>query len=303
MTLEDLKTSIENGVLDYPLIIFQCDDSAFIPHQYLRRIAKESGKEITPISSIDEILNVQPSLFFREVDDKLYRFFDCDTLECFPPKANEVKNTFIICKKVKDSILTECSSYIVKVPKLESWQIQDYVYSLANGVDTQKLDRLIKVCNEDIYRLDQELKKLVIFSKIEQPYVFDEFISDGIFSDLSEFNIFDLSTAILKKDFNTIKQVLIDIDHIDIEPIGLQKVLTDNFRDIIAVQLSKAAQPEYFEKVFGWKRGKFWAIKYSCGVYTKSQLIKIYEFLTSINFGDIPEGQLISYLITHIISM
>lgn len=151
--------------------------------------------------------------------------------------------------------------------------------------------------------MDQELKKLVIFSDIEKPYVFDEFISDGIFSDLSEFNIFDLSTAILKKDFNTIKQVLIDIDNIDIEPIGLQKVLTDNFRDIIAVQLAKNAQPEYFEKVFGWRKSKFWAIKYSCGVYTKAQLIKIYEFLTSINFGDIPEGQLISYLITHILSM
>lgn len=303
MTLEDLKTSIENGVLDYPLIIFQCDDSAFIPHQYLRRIVRESGKELIPISSIDEIFNVQPSLFFREVDDKLYRFFDCDTLECFSSKANELENTFIICKKVKDSISTECSSYIVKVPKLESWQIQDYVYSIATGVDTQKLDRLIKVCNGDIYRLDQELKKLVIFSDIEKPHVFDEFSSDGIFSDLSEFTIFDLSTAILKKDFNTIKSVLIDIDNIDIEPIGLQKVLTDNFRDIIAVQLAKDPQPEYFEKVFGWKKSKFWAIKYSCGVYTKSQLIKIYEFLTSINFGDIPEGQLISYLITHIISM
>ena len=136
MTLEDLKTSIENGVLDYPLIIFQCDDSAFIPHQYLRRIAMESGKELIPISSIDEIFNVQPSLFFREVDDKLYRFFDCDTLECFSSKANELENTFIICKKVKDSISTECSSYIVTVPKLESWQIQDYVYSIATGVDT-----------------------------------------------------------------------------------------------------------------------------------------------------------------------
>ena len=136
MTLEDLKTSIENGGLDYPLIIFQCDDSAFIPHQYLRRIAMESGKELIPISSIDEIFNVQPSLFFRGVDDKLYRFFDCDTLECFSSKANELENTFIICKKVKDSISTECSSYIVKVPKLESWQIQDYVYSIATGVDT-----------------------------------------------------------------------------------------------------------------------------------------------------------------------
>ena len=96
----------------------------------------ESGKELIPISSIDEIFNVQPSLFFREVDAKLYRFFDCDTLECFSSKANELENTFIICKKVKDSISTECSSYIVKVPKLESWQIQDYVYSIATGVDT-----------------------------------------------------------------------------------------------------------------------------------------------------------------------
>ena len=84
---------------------------------------------------------------------------------------------------------------------------------------------------------------------------------------------------------------------------ALQKVLTDNFRDIILVQLNSASSPEYFEKTFGWKRGKYWAIKYSCGFYTREQLVNIFRFLCGIQFGDIPEDKLVSYLITHIISM
>lgn len=100
-----------------------------------------------------------------------------------------------------------------------------------------------------------------------------------------------------------ISKVLQSIDNIDVEPIGLQKVLTDNFRDIILVQLNSASSPEYFEKTFGWKRGKYWAIKYSCGFYTREQLVNIFRFLCGIQFGDIPEDKLVSYLITHIISM
>ena len=42
----------------------------------------------------------------------------------------------------------------------------------------------------------------------------------------------------MKRDVNTIRRVLEVIDQIDVEPIGLQKVLLNNFRDVILVQLN-----------------------------------------------------------------
>ena len=250
-----------------------------------------------------ELLPVQNTWLLEEVFNESYRVWSVDTLSDYSPKLLPVKNTFIICKKVAKEVEDFYDEYIVDVPKLEDWQIKDFVYSTAQGVDIEDLDELIKVCNHDIFRINQELKKIKLFDEKERKYAFKDFKSDGIFSDLSELTIFDLSSAIMKRDVNTIRRVLEVIDQIDVEPIGLQKVLLNNFRDVILVQLNINPTPQYFEQKFGWKTGKFWAIKYTCSYYTKEQLVNIFKFLTSIKFGDIPEDKLVSYLITHIMSM
>lgn len=252
---------------------------------------------------MEELLPVQNSWLLEEVFDESYRVWVVDTLSEYSPKLKSAKNTFIICKKISKDVEELYDEYIIDVPKLENWQIQDFVYSVAKGVDTDDLNELIKICNNDIFRINQELKKIRLFDEKERKYAFKDFKSDGIFSDLSELTIFDLSSAIMKRDFNTIRRVLEVIDQIDVEPIGLQKVLLNNFRDVILVQLNINPTPQYFEQKFGWKSGKFWAIKYTCSYYTKEQLINIFKFLTSIKFGDIPEDKLVSYLITHIMSM
>lgn len=252
---------------------------------------------------MDELLPVQNTWLLEEVFDESYRVWVVDTLSDYSPKLNACKNTFIICKKISKDVEDSYSEFIVDVPKLEEWQIKDFVYSVAKGVDTADLDELIRICNKDIFRLNQETKKIRLFDEKERKYAFKDFKADGIFSDLSDLTIFDLSSAIMKRDIKLLKQVLEVIDQIDVEPIGLQKVLLNNFRDVILVQLNINPTPQYFEQKFGWKSGKFWAIKYTCSYYTKEQLIEIFKFLTSIRFGDIPEDKLVAYLITHILSI
>lgn len=303
MDITTLKHQIETNCKDYPLIVFVYSDTDFIPHQYIQAIIGEAKAEIVPVSYLNELLPVQNCLYDWEVSTDIYRFLQVDTLSEYDPRINKVKNGFIICKKIQEDLKPFYEDYIITVPKLEAWQIQDFIYSTCKGVPTERLDKLIEACNGNIFQLEQESRKIRIFAEQERKYAFDSFISQGIFSNLSNLTIFDLSSAIIKKDIPMISKVLQCIDNIDVEPIGLQKVLTDNFRDIILVQLNSASSPEYFEKTFGWKRGKYWAIKYSCGFYTREQLVNIFRFLCGIQFGDIPEDKLVSYLITHIISM
>lgn len=303
MDIATLKQQIEQKCVNYPLIVFLYSDTNFIPHQYIQEITGEAKAEISLVSNLVDLLPVQNSFYDWEDQDKIYRILQVDTLSEYDNRISDIKNSFIICKKIEDQVKQYYSDYIVVVPKLEEWQIKDFVYSVCKGVDVQDLDILIESCNYNIFQLEQESRKIRIFEEAERKYVFQDFILSGLFSNLSKLTIFDLSSAIVKKDIAMLHNVLNVIQDIDVEPLGLQRILTDNFRDILLVQLNSNPSPEYFEKKYGWKKGKYWAIKYSCGYYTKQQLVDIFQFLCSIQFGDIPEDKLVSYLITHILSM
>ena len=54
------------------------------------------------------------------------------------------------------------------------------------------------------------------------------------------------------------------------------------------------------------KPNKYWAVKYSCGFYTKDELIQIYRFLTGldrkIKTGEMPVNNLVDYIIVKVIT-
>ena len=99
------------------------------------------------------------------------------------------------------------------------------------------------------------------------------------------------------------KKIYKEIDKIDIEPIGLVTVLLNNFRNIIKIQLANNPTAESC----GMKPNQFWAIKHSCGLYTKEQLLSIFNFLTEIDkkikTGMIPvDSFLIDYIVINILT-
>lgn len=301
MNVKTLKEHIVRcDVIRLPIVLVYSDNT-FVIRQYYNQIASNMNKTVLLVDDIEQIRNNNSSLLFDlQFDENLY-VYSCESFDNSTQLMNTDTDVIIICKRVSDDVRQQFSSRVVDIPVLENWQIKDYVYSQCEGVDVNKLDDLLSLCEYNIDRVSNECKKLNIFTQEERMSVFDKFTDDGIFSDLSVKTIFDLSTAIIKRDKLNIYQVLKDIDKIDIEPVGLQKVLIDNFRDIIRVQLGKNITPEYCEKQYGWKKGKYWAIKYSCGYYTKQELLNIFKFLSSMKFGDVPDSQLILYIISHII--
>jgi len=84
---------------------------------------------------------------------------------------------------------------------------------------------LINLCNNDIYRLNQELDKMLIFPNSLKQNIFKEFYKDGIFNDLVDSTIFDFCSSIIKKDISKLTYIYSQLDRMDISPLGFVSIL------------------------------------------------------------------------------
>jgi DNA polymerase III delta subunit len=300
MKIEDLKRDIENKTLDTKLIIFKYEDIPYVPFQYINEIAKQRELKVEYLEEDSQLISTAD--IFGVKTPLGIRLLKIDKFENSNNKLLDEDNLYIVCKKISKDAEDTLSDRIVSVPKLENWQIKDYVYSQLEGIDTKELDELIDLCKYDIYRLQSEIEKLLIFNEGERKYIFSDFVYDGIFSDLSTYTVFDLSNSIIKKDTKRLLDIYKELDKIDCEPLGLVTILLNNFRNIIKIQLASNPTPEST----GLKPNQFWAIKYNCNVYTKDQLLAVFDLLTDtdrrIKTGEITTTILVDYLITHILS-
>lgn len=302
LDIKTIKSEIDNENIKNTFIIFKYSDTDFIAFQYFNAICNLLGAECNYIDSLSE-LNTKHSNLFAEPTESIINLYKADKFETTDENLMR-KNLIIICKSVEKKTAVMYNDYVVEIPKLEDWQIQDYVYSLAEGVEEKELDKLLNVCKNDIYRIDAELNKLLLFKEVERKHVYQQFIEDGIFNDLSTYSIFDFSNAIIKKDINSLKNIYRELEKIDVEPMGLLTVLLNNFRNIMKIQLANNPTAESC----GMKSGQFWAIRHQCGIYTKEQLLKIFDFLTNIDkqikTGNMPVNSfLIDYVVITILTM
>jgi hypothetical protein len=286
MTLEELKEKVEKKEdIQFPVVLV-CKD-LFLPEQYIKFM-----REVGPVEYTDRYVHVITNLFGLKDDTvKVLKIEELNT---------PVDGLYIILCKSISKELEKTIDYI-KVPDLSDWMIEDYVYSKLEGVDKKNIEWLISICKHDIYRLDEEMDKLLIFEPVQRNILFNKFKEDGVFSDLSDKNIFTMSTAIQKKDTETIYQVYHELltasTAVDVEPLGLYTILYNNFQKMIKVWLNKQPNPENT----GLQSKQIWAINNLPKVYTKEQLIKIYEMLTSIDSGfksgTFPIDILLDYLV------
>ena len=306
MTLQELKAQIEsNCVTDSP-IIFKEDETRFLSNQYINAIAKSRNLPIRYIQSLSEVV----------IDT--YDFFACETDEqalCLNVLYGEVylwggidftraTNTIVVVTKFDDKSLEKSlSDYIITMPKLEDWQIRDYVFSICEGINQKDLDWLINLCGKNICRLQNELDKLTLFNVDERKYLFDSFIRDGAMEDLSAYNIFNFTNAIASKDYNMLRSIYKEIERADITDFYLLTVLLKNFRNIVMVQLNSNPTPE----TTGLDSKQLYAIKRIPRVYSPDQLVKIFDFLCDIDRqvkeGELPSQLVVDYLTVKILSM
>lgn len=297
MNLEELKQTIETNSKNIPLLIAVCKDETaeFIFHQYLHHYIAQNNLSFKVIDDVSIVS--RPSLFSTNTN----LFYVCYTNKLTKLEMPKDCFVWIRCKSISDDVQLQFKDYIVVIDKLDPWQIKDYVYTVCNKVPHSELDYLLKIYDKNIYRIENEIQKISIFDNQDRIY---PIIQSQLYTDISEFNIFDLVNSLVKYDIKALTKILQEISNIDIDVFGLLKLLITNFRRVIDIQLSKNPSAQ----TLGMTDKQFWAIKkYSCGIYTRKQLLEIYTFLTACDYdiksGRITTDVLLSYIIIKIINI
>lgn len=299
ISLNVLKHKIENNDLNIHCIIYVCDKiNEFIPHQYALEFCKNNNFEIIHAESI---VDLPHNNLFGNVSNYL-TIYKIDTLnENLMVDQEEIAKNYVwvICNKINAKYKKIYDDNIVEVPKLQEWQIKDFITSRCKNLTDDEVNELYFCYKNDLFRLDSELDKLELIGSDNYKK-----IKNQLFVDVSNFNIFDVTNAIIKRDKITLSNIYKEINNIDIDPYGFITVLIKNFRQIIDVQLAKNATAESV----GVSSKQFWAIKnYSCGYYNKDELVNIFKFLNSLDYkiksGEIDTSLLIDYIICKIFSL
>lgn len=304
MTIADIKKQIESRTLSGDLIIFHIDKDDFIPNQYVREMSDITGRDTEYLSEIDSLCVPSFSIFGEEhLTPTTLRVHITDKMECTSDLLLNEKFLVIITKEISKDASDVFKNHIVTIPKLSDWQIKDYVYSMAEGVSSKDLDWLISLTGSNLYRLENELTKLSIFTETERGYLFKDLKDDGAYSDLSSYNIFALSNALSTKDLKTVEVVYHELEKMGVSEFGLLAILLRTFKNLMMVKTQ--ASPTAEQSLMDSKQ--FYAINKLPKVYTTEQMIKIFMFLSDLDrqvkSGELPTEIMIDYMLVKILSM
>ena len=297
MRLDELKYHIVNKEILPGLLIFKYRkgsiNSKFLFHQYLNEYSKNSDMEIIVEEDINKFIST--GLFSGTIQDTNIHIYEIPNLE-FLPEIQGV-NLWILCNSVQKKVKGLHEDRIVELVSLEEWQIKDYINFNLPSLSEQKQNKLYSNYKSDLFRLELEIDKLkLVESDTEEWY---NTIEPQLFVDATEYNIFDITNCILRRDKERLLQLRDEVNLIDIDPFGFIKILLTNFKYVIDIQLAKNSTPEYV----GVSSKQFWAIKnHSCYHYSKDELVYIYKFLLSLD-GDIKKGRMpIDIVVDYVIS-
>lgn len=301
---KDLKTKIENKSLGDSFLVMIYKDNTFVANQYVNEIARIKNLNRQYIDDLEQVRN-QTHVF--DTPKNVLYVMHVDKFESSIDNFYSFKNVIVICNKMdketKEAVFS--TGAYSEIPELKDWQVLQYMKFKAGGIREDRLQWLYNLTKGDIYRIHNELSKIEVFNKEEQADIFNQIIDEGAFSDLSSLTLFNLTRALLRKDKVTVARVLSEIDVIDIDFMALVSILHRDIRDIIKVKLDVNATA----KALDMEQKKFDAIAHSYTNLTKTQLLPMFEFITSIDFK-LKSGQLqmsneriIDYIICGILSI
>ena len=297
MTIETLFKDIQQNTVTDDLIIFKNPKNDFIANQYINEIAKQHNLTIMSVEDVDDIKTTQTA--FDLIVPANLQILRVDTFKSTNTDLIKAKNVIIVCNSIPKETEKIFKNYIVKVPELENWQIKDYIYTQLEGTEPTELDWLAEVCKYDIHRIALEVDRLKIFPPIERTVTIRNFKEDLIYSDLSEYVIFDFINALILQDAEKVKKLYLQLSTMESSPLGIVALLYNNIKDIIMVHTGNMSAAE-----IGIPSGKYWAIKHIPVQYNKDQYIKLFLLITSIDkqlkTGNLDVDLILDYLLVNI---
>lgn len=297
MTNKEFKIRVESDNLFPGIYILQYSDTDFLANQYIDYISKSKNVDVRYIDDIEEEINDVDNMFYSR-DDKIVRVFRTSEFKLFNDRLLTLDGiNIIVCNKIDADTKALFSDQICELEKLTKWQIADFLYSNADGVDKDKLDFLLELTKYDPYRLSNEIDKLRLFSESNRKKVFNDFLEDNVFSDMCRYTALNMVNCITNKDTKELSKVLLSMENIKDDYMGIQALLYSNFKKIVSVWLSNAPT----EESTGLKSNQIYAIKKLPRNYSKESLIKVLDFLARIDYniknGNLPASIATDYMI------
>ena len=275
MDIQEFKQHIENNDLNISLDICKYKGNGdFIFHQYLKEYITRNNYNVDVISDITP--SKSKNIFDVSCNTvKVCNIDKLENLDIDPTKNHDM--IWVKCKSIDKKIQKRYSDNIIELPALESWQIKDYILSITD-LSNKYAEELYNAYKDNMYALDNELSKLILFDSQEKIYTK---VKDQLYNDISEYNMFDIVNAIIKRDIVKVQNIISQKPISKDDTYGFLSLLITNFKKVIDIQLNPKATAESLKI----SAKQFYAIKkYSCGYYTKQQLINIYKFLTNCDY-------------------
>ena len=296
--LEMFKNAIERGVSYHSMLIIVCGDSKYVAEQYVRQIAKNNGCDMEQVEDVKDVMTTTNNIF----GDIVLKVLTTDKFQCSNPYLEKAKDTIIITNKIEKETSKLFDNSIVQIPKLETWQIEDYALTMLDGVQKNDVCTLVNACDNDLYRIDNEIAKLKIFNEATRQFLYKQFTEKGALPTAEKYTVFSLSNALLTKNKVDVAGILEHIDEIDVNPLGLLTILYKNVANVIAIQMNPKATPENT----GMTTGQFYAIKKNnINYYSNEQLISIFNHLTALDLkiktGEVPMEIVIPYIVEYML--
>lgn len=321
MTNEELKRSIIDNILPNDLLILQYSDTTLVANQYAEAIATNKDLEIVYISELDDI-----NSYISPLDLYCPYLFIMHT-DCFTEVKSDYsiyENTIIICKSVDKKVLKLIDGYVVKMDKLEAWQLHDYVYTLCPGLTSDEIYELEAAVQNNPDRLDNIAHQIALFDMEEQPAILRELL-DASNTDLyfnTAFNLCDAITNLLlkvdiQKNANIVHEILAHRNCCDITTLYVVTILLAKLRNIAIICYGGKVKASAFIN----KDGKSMSDKqyyYFKNTYTPSPIFeernaktlsKAIEILASIDSElktgkiELSEEYFLDYVITSLLAL
>ena len=232
MELSKLKEHIQNGFLPTQLVVLVCPENFFIADQYINTFCAKSGKEKRIINSIFE----QDSAMALVVDySETVNVLKTDVFSELAEDYSAFENIVIIWNKVDKKLESVLADYIIQVPALKDWQVKDYIKQICPELDQLEIDWLYKATGGNIYRVEAELDKVLLFHPKFRKQVLAH-LRYSKDSDLHTLSVFDLCDAIIYNKKNVIVDYLRHRSAANFELMSLTSNLVSKIKNLLMVK-------------------------------------------------------------------
>lgn len=288
MTLQELKKSISDKTYSQDFLILKCDDTDFVPMQYIKEIGLITKREICFIENVDEIH--RGGGFF--VEEPIYVF----RTDKAPKMISYNKNLIIVTFQLDDEVVSSYKDYIIVVPKLEQWMVEDFILSKCDGLSEQSVKWFISKY-KNIYKIEQEIDKVGIFPKEAQESIFNMFVCDKAFSPADNESAIELSHALEARDLDATREIISMPSYDEIDEMPFIAYFQSAIKNRVKVWLNKNPT----EENTGLKSSQVYVLNKMKRVFSREKLLSIFEDLSlldsKIKNGLFPIEDVVDYIV------